>query len=187
MAMTKEDILAEIKAVQANGVRIDPMELFTRDELENVEFVKGYRFKNQRMTEAFEKKQGQFDKLDSLKTEFEGKIKEKDTKIKTLTLENTKITSKDKFNKIVTERKLNEKQVEFIEKDWDNFTFDDPEKVDESLNKFVDGGIEKYKKNAEFFGFKDGETKPDPGAGPSESKDKTDLTDPKVNPLIPTD
>ena len=97
------------------------------------------------------------------------------------------MVSKDKFNKIVTDRKLNEKQVEFIEKDWDNFKFDDPEKVDESLNKFVDGGLEKYKKNAEFFGFKDGEQKPGDGAGPSENKDKTDLTNPENNELISTD
>jgi hypothetical protein len=189
MPMTKEEWLSEGKALRDAGISIGPEEIFGRDELEKVDFVKGYRTKLQNQNNAFERKQKEFDRLDELKSEHEKQIAEKDKAIKSLQSNVAKVTAKDKFQDIIKGRNLGEKPVKFLEARWDKLEIEDPEKVDESLNKFIDTGLIDFKKNAEIFGVNldesktpEGEDVKAPAGGESGSKD---YTKPENNPLIP--
>ena len=96
------------------------------------------------------------------------------------------------------ERKLNDKQVKFIEKNYDKLNLSgDPDKLNDELNTFVDDQLKEFKAQAEIFGYKidDKETKDDKTEDgkntPSTDDldinydDQDDLMNPEKNPLIP--
>lgn len=192
--MTKEEWISEGKALRFDaGVKIVPDEVFDRDEIEQVDFVKDLSKKLFNQNKAFERKNSEFNKIDELKTEYETKLTEKEKELKTARNDLVKVTAKDKFGEFVNQRKLNEKQIKFIESNWDEFKVEDPEKVDESLNKFIDTGLTRFKKNAEIFGVPvDGDNQDEVDGTPAKEGKQSeggnkDFTNPENNPLIPKD
>ena len=163
--------LAEIKEfIKAEG--IDPSEVFGRDELIDDPIIKGYV-----KAEVQEATTGEYvhrkrtdTKFDEEKKKWEEEKKTMQDENKTLKAEGAKIKATDLFSKKSKERKLDEKQIKFIDMKKSSFVPEDLENVDKEVDKFMDTVLEDYKKTAsEIFGIKEEEkTGLTPGGEPGE-------------------
>ena len=165
--MTLEEIKAAIKAG-----KYTVEDCHDRPEIENVEFVKGYKAANKRV---YEKKQELEDKVanvDTMKTEFETKITERDTIIAGYKKGDSKRAGKKILDEVLKERTtITDKQRDFTKDKWDDFSIQDPEKAKEEINKFVDTSLTDFKRVSKIMGVetedpKDPPKDPPPGAKP---------------------
>lgn len=167
--------LGEMKDVIKEG-NLSPSDLFGVEALTADPLVKG--FVDSSLKELKGKLKGEFEARKRVEGEHETTETETDKEKKALVEENkklkietAKIMSKDLFSTKSKERKLDDKQNQFIESKQADFVPEDPEQLDKEVDKFMDEKIEEYKKTAEIFGVKvevpEGEEKKEtPGSPP---------------------
>jgi hypothetical protein len=160
-----DEIVRELKRRQTK-----PTELFSIDEIKGLDEFKAIV------------KQGE---------ELKAKVAESAKTIETLTKEKGEIgrkvelvTAKDRLKSIAEGKKATPKQLDFVTTSFSDKVTD---LSDAGLSAFVDEKFAEYKKNAEFFGFKDGD-KP-PAAKKEDNKGEPekpeDYMDPAYNELLP--
>jgi hypothetical protein len=191
--MTLEELKKAIKEA-----KLKASDVFERDEImadplvseqvkEKISNARGYDI---RKTESLiEEKAALQKQLD----EAGKKIKEHEESIKTLKVETSKSKVGDLFEAQKKERKLNEQQEKYLKNRLPNFKPQDPEKLKDEFNSWLDGGIEDYKKDAEALGIK---LEPDNGKPASKGAEpdtkaaplpEEKYLDPAQNPFIKTD
>ena len=193
--------LAELKqAIQES--KLQPSDLFGQEAIfadpaikeqvqEKISNAKGYDYRK-------------FETLTEKKVELEQKLKDAEAKIETseqekqtLKLESAKTKVGSLFDTQKTERKLDEKQVKYIQKRLGGFTPQKVEDLEKEFNTFLDDQIKDFKADAEVFGI-EVKAPPDPnrvgngGTGPEGGKPGgvdagSKYLDPAQNPMIKTD
>lgn len=91
------------------------------------------------------------------------------------------------FNDAVEERKLDEKQKTFIEKNLKIFkSGNDENKVKDDFNKFLDDQLKEFEETAKLMGVKIDKEKDKPGVGSGDGDDgDKDFETPEDNPFHP--
>lgn len=174
--ITISDVKDFIKAEKTK-----PSDLFGLGALTDDPSVKGYVDEERKMASSGEyaHRKRTDDKFDEEREKWETEKKGKDEEIKKLKTEGAKIKAVDLFNTKAKERNLDKKQIKFIEVKRDGFEPEDVENLDKEVDKFMDGKLEEYKKTADIFGVKTGETKEEkkPGSEPgSEEEEEGDAS-----------
>ena len=164
--------LSEIKEfVKEEG--IDPSEVFGRDQLIDDPIVKGYvKAEVQEATTGEYAHRKRTDvKFDEEKKKWEVEKKKYEDEVKTLKTEGAKTKATDFFSAKAKERKLDDKQIKFIDAKKSSFVPEDLENLEKEVDKYLDGVLEDYKNTAEIFGVKKKEEEADltPGGEPGES------------------
>jgi len=174
--------LSEIrKFVSDEG--ISPNEIFGRDALIDDPVVKGYtkeRIKEEVAGEYAGRKRKE-EALQKSKEEWEKEKKELEEEIKKLQSESAKVKAADLFNTKAKERKLDDRQIRFIENKKESFAPKDPDKLEKEVDEFMDSVLEEYKSTAEIFGVKE-EDKAESKGGSEPGSDTGSSDD---NELIP--
>ena len=129
--------------------------------------------------------------------EVETKLGEKDGEIKTLRVEAAKSKVGSLFDSQKTERKLDEKQVKFIQNNLGKFAPENPDAIDKEFGSWLDAQVDEYTKIAEVLGIEvkaggdNGGDKGDGGTGPAKDKSggspDSKYLDPAQNPMIKVD
>ena len=176
--------VAEIKTL-IKEEEIQPSDLFGIESLATDPMVKGFlessikELKGKHEGELLHRKRDEkgFDKT---KEELETQAKEKDEEIKKLKTKDVKRDAVDLFTKKSKERKLDEKQTQFIEQKQSAFEPEDLEKVDKEVDEFMDATLKEYDKTAEIFGVKtekkkEGEEESSGSPPGNEEEDENDL------------
>ena len=159
--------------------KIKPSRLFGIDALAEDPIVKGIT-KEAIQTELTHRKRlsTRFEEVDEdrekEKGAWEKEKKEKDEELKKKDLEIAKIKSAALFDTKTKERKLDAKQIKFIETKRGGFEPEDPESLDKEVDKFMDSTLDEYKKTADIFGIKTETTKEEkkPGSEPADEEDE---------------
>lgn len=108
------------------------------------------------------------------KKTWEESDKKKDDEIAELKSEGAKTKASDLFDSKLKDRKLTERQVEFIEARKDDFKVKEPEKVAEETDAFLDKTLVQYKADAKLFGVEEKEEeKEDEDFTPGSEAEKT--------------
>ena len=151
---------------------IDPSEVFTKAQLIADSVVESHVEAERKDAGTGEHKHRERTdkKFDEARAEWEEKDKAKDAEILTLKKEGAKTKASELFEKKLIERKLNEKQSEFLKDEQKEFEVDDPEKVEKEIDTFMDAGLEKYKTKAKIFGIEDETVDLPPGSEPTEGR-----------------
>lgn len=160
--MTLEEIKEFIKT---EG--LDPSEIFGQEQILEDPVVKGFMKAEVKETKAgeYNARQRNQAEYEIKTTKLEAEKKKLADENKTLKTEGAKTKATGLFDTKAKERKLDEKQVKFIEMKRSTFVPEDLENVDKEVDKFMDTALEDYKKTAsEIFGIKE------------EKKEATDLT-----------
>lgn len=158
-----------------------PSDIFGREKLTDDPIVKGYVEEERKIAQSGEyaHRKRTDEAFDKARKEWEEKENGYKVEIQKTKIETSKVKAGELFVSKMKERKLDDKQMKFIEKKKASFTPSDPEKIDKEVDKFMDTTLEEYKETAEIFGQKV-ETQPEkkgggePSAGTSEA-----------NPFIP--
>jgi len=160
---------------------ISPSDVFGREKLTDDPIVKGYVEEERKIASTGEwVHRDRTDKaFDKARKEWEEKEKEYKKEIQTGKIEASKIKAGELFVSKIKERKLDDKQIKFIEKKKASFIPIEPEKLDKEVDKFMDSTLEEYKETAEIFGQKI-EPKPERKGGGEPSEGTTE-----ENPFIP--
>ena len=168
---------------------IKPSEIYDHESLVQdpiiVDHVKKEKQTEYEHAKRIEKKLGQE------RDDWTKKEKDFSDRIASLTKENLNSKVKTAFKEIADSRKLDEKQVKFIENNISRFKSEtDDEKVFKiDLDKFVDGQLEDYTNTAKLFGIdldKDKKNGIDKGSPPGDELiDDVDYEKPENNPLMP--
>lgn len=115
---------------------------------------------------------GNIKRYERLEKKFEQKEQEWKTKeaelnetIKTGAVEVAMVKANDLFAEKAKTRKLDDKQIKFIENKKASFKPEDVENVDKEVDKFMDNMLDDYKETAEIFGEKTEEGKEGKGGG----------------------
>lgn len=188
--VTKEQIRDLILAE-----KIKPSDLFGAEALTEDPVVKGYvdAEKKAATTGEYAHRKRTEEGFDKTRKELEEKLAEREKEVNTLKIEAAKLKVKPLFDKQKAERKLDERQVKFIEQRLDKFTPEKVETLEADFNKHLDGLVDEFDKVAEVFGAKQAPSEGDkknPGAGPdlkpapAGGDDK--YLDPASNPFIKT-
>jgi len=164
--------------------KIRPSRLFGMDILSEDPVVKGIVKEeiDNAVTAEYTHRKRVGDRFDNDKEEWEKEKKKLEDENKTLKIEGAKIKAADLFSAKAKERKLDDKQIKFIEARIDNFTPEDLDNTDKEVDKFMDNALDDYKKTAEIFGQK-AETKEGKdetggtGAGSEEEEDASYIPD----------
>jgi len=127
--------------------------------------------------------------LDKEKKTLEEKVKTQDATITKSTLENAKSRAVPLFEKAKTDRKLDDRQVKFVQARLARFSPTKPEDVEKEFNTYLDAEIDECGRLAkDVFGIEDKTVDgKKPGAEPHEPlPDATDskYLDPAKNPMI---
>lgn len=185
--MNLKELKAEIKNA---GYTIE--EIWEKGDLENDPFISEIR----REARKKSKDDGEFRNDPKLEKELE-RIKTSNLALveenKKHQLKNQKAELQAKLPGIFDQRKLDDKQKAFVQKQFEKFSIDS-DKPEESLQKFMDSCITEYKELTMLFGI----AKPEPDKA---DKEKTEIFDPRIvqmpgpmellpdeiakNPLIP--
>ena len=190
VVVTREQVKDLIKS---EGIK--PSDLFDAGSLCSDPVVRGFaddRVK-ERLGQTWREKMEALEERDKLKTE-KSEL-EKQVGAHKATAAKAQVGSL--FEKQKAERKLDDRQMKFVQRRLPRFNPSKPEEIEKEFNAWLDSEIDDYKAEAkEVFGIEDkpagdkGEIKPTPGAEPSgsppgETPDK--YLDPKTNPFIRTD
>ena len=161
---------------------INPSDIFGREKLTDDPVVKGYVEAERKEASAGEyaHRKRTDSKFDEERKKWEESEKKYQEEITGLKLGVAKIKAVDVFGKKLKERKLDDKQMKFIDSRREGFEPKNTEKLEEEVDLFLDNSLEEYKKTAEIFGI---ETKTQPlkkaGSEPSEgaSEDASHIPD----------
>lgn len=151
---------------------IDPSEVFSKTQLiEDPVVDKHVVLKEKEAGTGEHKHRERTDKkFDEAREEWETKDKEKDKEIATLKKDGAKTTAADLIAKKITERKLTEKQAEYLKDRVGTFEVDDPDKVEKEVDDFMDSGLEDLKKVSKLLGVEEEEIDLPPGSEPTETQ-----------------
>lgn len=163
--------------------KLSPSDLFGVEALTSDPLVRG--FVDSSLKELKGKLSGEYEARKRVEKEggaekgtLEEQLKAKDDELKKEKLATAKIKADALFTAKATERKLDDKQSQFIETKRGEFEPEDPEKIDKEVDKFMDEKLEEYKKTAEIFGVKSetpaGEEKPGSPPGSEEDEGEAD-------------
>jgi len=189
--MTLEEIR---QAIQEGKLR--PSDVFDADVLSADPVVKEQTKEKVRNATGYDMRK--YEELSDAKAELERKLKDslqelktRDEKIRTLTLESAKSQVGSLFAKQKESRKLDEKQVAYIEARLPGFTVQDPEKMEKELNAYLDAKLDQYAKDAKVFGVGEGggNGKEEKGSGNEPGKNEggggeDKYVNPAKNPFI---
>lgn len=178
--------LSEVKQAVQEG-KFQPTDLYDREVLfadpaikEHVqEKIKNARGYDIRKFEDLTEQRADFEKKLQEATE---QLNEKNEEIKTLKTESAKSKTSSLFDEAKKTRKLDDKQTKFVEKRLPKFSPEDPEKIGDEFEKFMDATLDDYDDVAEVFGQK----KPDgkgTGEGEGEGGDGGDSPADSGDPL----
>jgi hypothetical protein len=175
---------------------IKPSDLFGSEALTEDPTVKGFVAAEIKRAVAGEYSHRKRDEEGSLKVkaELEEKLKAKDDELRKLQIEAAKVKVGSLFEKQKTERKLDERQVKFIQSRLAKFEPIKIEDLEKEFNLHLDGEIEEYKRiSKDVFGIEEqptGDGKAgDGGTGPETkpaSSPENKYLDPAQNPMIKT-
>ena len=190
--------LAELKQAIQEG-KFQPSDLFGREDIfadptiseqvkEKVSNASGYNIR--KLEDLTEERAALKKKLDEAEVKITESEKEKDA----LRLESAKTKVGSLFDTQKTERKLDEKQVKFIQNRLGGFTPQKVEDVEKEFNTHLDDELKEYETMAkDVFGIEIKEKPPDggnggtgPGKTPAPGTDNKYL-DPAQNPMIKAD
>ena len=105
-------------------------------------------------------------KFDEERAKWEKEKKALEDQVKTADQKGLKSEAGEKLKDIISQRKLDEKQVKFVQKDFPKFAPTTGDALIKDLNKFVDDQLTEYDQAAELFGVKgDGKGKVNAGVG----------------------
>ena len=105
-------------------------------------------------------------KFDEERAKWEKEKKALEDQVKTADQKGLKSEAGEKLKDIISQRKLDEKQVKFVQKDFPKFAPTTGDALIKDLNKFVDDQLTEYDQAAELFGVKgDGKGKTTAGVG----------------------
>jgi len=184
--MAKPEVVSELKAaISEAGATI--AELFGAEDITNTEIFKKEKQNAHEHARRVEKVLGEErEKIISLTKSLD----EKESKIKSLNEIVSKTQVKSLFDEAKDARKLDDKEKTFIEKHLNTFKSDkEGDELKVEFEKFIDGQLNDYMETAKLLGVEikkegDDEKKGLP-SGDGKGGDKTDMTDPTVNDLIP--
>lgn len=195
MEITLEDVRAYVRAE-----RCKPSDLFGEEELTADSAVKTYIKTEIKagVDKHYAYRKDTEEALDKAKKEFDVKIKERDIELQKLKLETAKGQVAPLFEKQKETRKLDEKQIKFIQVRLPKFMPQKPEELEKEFNAYLDSELDEYGKLAKELGIEmksvgDADGKDKKGGTGSEGgkneggtgEDK--YTNPATNPLIKTD
>ena len=180
--MAEKITLGEIKEI-IKAEKVSPSDLFGVEDLTTDPLVKG--FVDSTVKELKSKLSGEYEARkrvekdgDKDKDDATEEMEKKDKKIKELEIEGAKRDATELFSSKIKERKLDDQTSKFLKSKQDNFTPEDPEKLDKEVDTFMDATIEECKETGKIFGVKSvkPENEPkgggEPGEGGSEEEDK---------------
>jgi hypothetical protein len=186
-SMDIDELKKEIKAGEYK-----PDDLFTRVDLDSVDFVKGYKQKGIRLDSELDKKQKVITGFDTERADWE---KEKGTyaeKINGYKLNEKKRDAKTKLPEFLSDdgRKLSDAQKKFISHRFDNNfrPSDEDGMLNRDINKYIDNRLNEYDEMKKMDLIKEEEKKEEKKEGVPATdipKDGLDLSDPNNNFLIP--
>lgn len=171
--------VAEIKQVIAEN-KIKPSDIFGMESLVADPVVTGYvsEEKKQAVAGEFAHRKRTDEAFDKYRAEQEKKEKEFAERETKLIKENAKHGVTKLFDAAKEKRKLDEKQIKYIEARIPKFDVNEPEKLSDEFDSFLDDQIDAYKTDASVFGIDvgggdgDGDGKPK-GGEPSNQGDAT--------------
>jgi len=142
------DKVSEIKELlKEEGLK--PSDVFDEDELRNDPIVVDY-VKKEKQGEYLHRKRTD-EAFDRARAEWEKEKKDLEAKIKQLSVEKTKFQVSDYLQELAQERNLNEVQVKFINKNLKKFEINEPEKVKEELDKFIDEQLKDFEETQKLL------------------------------------
>ena len=155
----KMPTLEEIKTfVSEEG--ISPSEIFGRDALIDDPVVMGYvkAEVKEKTTSEYHARKRNLSEFEEEKKKMDEEKKKLEDRVKELMAESAKIKAADLFSNKAKERKLDKKEISFIESkrtaEKGGFEPEDPENLDKEVDRFMDDAIVEYKKTAKLFGVK---------------------------------
>jgi phage terminase Nu1 subunit (DNA packaging protein) len=175
-----------------------PSDLFSVDALIEDEAVKGHvaiqlkDVRGEKSGEYYHRKRTE-EAFDKARKEYEEKLKAKDAEVASLKTAAAKSQVGQLLEKRKATRKLDERQVKFVQERLPRFNPQKPDELDKEFDTFLDGEIDEYKRIAkDVFGIEEDKAKGggtgDPGTGPDTNKGNANTTakylDPKQNPMI---
>jgi len=105
-------------------------------------------------------------KFDEERAKWEKEKKALEDQVKTADQKGLKSEAVERLKDVISQRKLDEKQVKFVQKDFPKFAPTTGDALIKDLNKFVDDQLTEYDQAAELFGVKgDGKGKMTTGVG----------------------
>ena len=105
-------------------------------------------------------------KFDEERVKWEKEKKALEDQVKTADQKGLKSEAVERLKDVISQRKLDEKQVKFVQKDFPKFAPTTGDALIKDLNKFVDDQLTEYDQAAELFGVKgDGKGKAIAGVG----------------------
>jgi len=105
-------------------------------------------------------------KFDEERVKWEKEKKALEDQVKTADQKGLKSEAVERLKDVISQRKLDEKQVKFVQKDFPKFAPTTGDALIKDLNKFVDDQLTEYDQAAELFGVKgDGKGKTNAGVG----------------------
>jgi len=152
--------LKEIKDAIAEG-RIQVDELFSMDEIGKNKAIQEH-FQVTGNIKRYERLEKKFEQSEK---EWKTKEAELNDKIKIGAVEVATVKANDLFTEKAKTRKLDERQIKFIENKKALFKPEDVENVDKEVDKFMDDMLDDYKETAEIFGEKIEENQEEKGGG----------------------
>jgi hypothetical protein len=191
LVVTREQIVDLIKTE-----KMRPSDLFSREALDSDPVVHGLAEARveEKIGAEYRRRKVAEEKLATLQSGQNDKEAALQKKIESLEATTAKSQIGPLLEKQKVERKLDDRQMKFIQKRLSTWTPLKPGELEKEFNSFLDGQIDEYKAVAkEVFGIEETPTgdnqTPGGGAGPDDrSKDSTisKYLDPAQNPMIRT-
>jgi hypothetical protein len=161
--------------------KIKPSDIFGVESLAADAAVEGFivEEKKRAVSGEYAHRKRQEEAFDEKRKELEAFLQRKDEEISGLKLSAAKSKVGPLFEKIKSERKLDERQVKYIQPALDRFEPKEIANIEKELDAYVDEHVKEYSRVAkDVFGL--GETKPDKKGGAEPADEK-----PFTNPFIP--
>ena len=157
--MTLDDLK---KAVKEGHVC--PSDIFSDEEISNDVIVRNIAKESQKT--EWEHRVRTDEKFKAESAKWEKEKKELETKLAEANQKGLKSEAVERLKDVISQRKLDEKQVKFVQKDFPKFAPTTGDALIKDLNKFVDDQLTEYDQAAELFGVKgDGKGKTATGVG----------------------
>ena len=155
--------------------KIHPSDIFGKDELTADPVIVGY-VKAERQEASggeWSHRKRTEDDLTKAQTKFDDEKKTLQAEIDTLKTAGATTKASELFEKKIKDRKLDDKQAEYIKSKQEDFKVQEVENVEKEVDTFIDTGLDGYKKDAKIFGVevKD-EADLTPGSEPNSEGDK---------------
>ena len=135
---------------------ISPDEVFGIAQLKESPSIRGYIEEKERKAAGgeFSHRERTDNKFKEESEKWKKEKEEKDKEIKELKIAGAKRDATGLFTTKMKERKLDKKQIGYIEKKQKDFEPEDLDNVDKEVDKFMDSSLDEFKEDAKIFGHK---------------------------------